>query len=79
MNGLETKDEQDRCAIFDAVFQWGPMAVGELSELLSKGKETFGRRRISALISHEWFIVYYGMVYIANRNGTRRDSLPKVG
>lgn len=78
MDGFESKDEVDRGKIWDLVWKYGPMTPGDLQATLREEGVSLTKSRITGLIEHEWFVSYYGMLYIANKNGTR-VPLPKVG
>jgi hypothetical protein len=66
MNGKETRDDLDRCKLWDAIYTDGPTGVGELS-----AKTGIASRRITALICHSWFASQHGLVYITAAGGKR--------
>lgn len=64
MNRKESKEDKERCRVWDAVFTEGAMEIGDVARFTE-----LAHARIAYLIDHEWFTKMHGMVYIATYGG----------
>ena len=70
MDGKESKDDRDRCKVFDAIFKHGALTIEELTDIVS-----IGAARITRLVEHEWFEMQGGAVFIATVTGIYRGGI----
>jgi hypothetical protein len=69
MDRTETKDDLDRCRLWDKIFEQGPLSVAHLYE-----RTRIAARRIKFLLEHEWFLEQHGLYYIATESGQGKMS-----
>lgn len=78
MSGEEAKDELDRCYLWDLIFKYGPMDYSELHIQAESDGRKISMQRARALTAHPWFVMQFGVIYIACINGLRQQ-VAKVG